>query len=376
MSKQYRLSREAQEISTQIRNIRENSKFWMFINNELIKFNLSQKQPIPIIINDKLYTVVLKGKSGSSTNIKVVAAISPEYHNRWYDIKFIKMGSRAVIKEGNLEGKINKIKDTDLFKIKYKMITEVSPYYFTNDGFILDVDKSKFKDIQKKYDIPDVSVKRDTDANTIEIQTAVYTMAKEYQEELIECAELRGSPTEGIPNRKLSKELIERILYSRLLQGYSLYSEFYIHRMNLTWEHIQLKAIKTGLHDMIPVAIKFAGKESPLYDKLVDKETKIIDNDYVTQKQFKEFQEKLLPIQAPTFFSISQSTNTILYCSKMDMEVLTGIRCENHSLEISNLILTTLVFPLVSYKAEFMSPSFLKKLRGLCRELGMSYQEQ
>lgn len=213
-------------------------------------------------------------------------------------------------------------------------------------------DTDALYDLQLKYNLSSIYLKVDPAKKVIVINTSDFILAALHPDEFSRVVTLNG--------KQLSGEAVRMLVETTNIDGSLLLGEYFNkHLGNITnkykaTQYAQLGMIRDSLRDMIPIAVQFEEtdtddiskvNESNMYfNKLLDKSTKILDNPYITQEQFNEFQDSLIALKAPVnVYGNDSAENKILFTTRADLLWLTGILFYDHTIDLVAQVFTHLI---------------------------------
>ena len=248
-----------------------------------------------------------------------------------------------------------------------------SESFCNSNGFTADV--NALYDLQMKYNLSTIYLKVDAAKKVVLINTSDFILAALHPDEFAKVVTLKG--------KQVSEEAIRMLVETTNIEGSLLLGEyFYRHLGNITGkyrtnQYAQLGMARDSLTDLIPIAVRFAESDKAdeietvnqaniYFNKLLDKETKILPNTYITQEHFNKFQDLLIVLNSPvSIYGNDSMENQILFTTRDDLLWLTGGLLYDHTIDLVGQIFTHLITSLYA-ETPYGSTAWREKFNSYC----------
>lgn len=239
----------------------------------------------------------------------------------------------------------------------------------------LTADVNALYELQLKYNLSTIYLKVDAAKKVVLINTSDFILAALHPDEFAKVVTLNG--------KQVSEEVIKMLVETTNIEGSLLLGEYFDrHLGNITGkfrtnQYARLGMARDSLTDLIPIAVKFyesdkadeietVNQANIYFNKLLDKETKILPNTYISQEQFNEFQESLIVLNSPvSIYGNDSSENQILFTTRADLLWLTGVLFYDHTIDLVGQVFTHLITSLYA-GTPYGSTAWREKFNSYC----------
>ena len=236
--------------------------------------------PKPLIINDEFLVMPGSLKSGKKSYLMVCLTNDKDSYNaRGFEL--CQINKSKPVNRDEYSYLVN-------LQIQREILSRIKPNSFT-DSRRLVVDKEKFHYNKNVLNLPDFTLRYNSEKTTVEMYTAEYIMARDYPDKF--CESVKYTSSQGLVNIDINTLKYLMSMIKETYDGY--YTEFFYYR--LPKRRGEIRAINS-LNNIMAIGVR---SEDDMDDNsniinILENSSFIANTKYIKGESFNEFKSNLI----------------------------------------------------------------------------------